>query len=171
MNLKRMIVIMLVLLTGVLFYPGVVIILALGFLPTLGALATDVTFKKSQVFCVGCCNGAGMIPILVQLSQKQFSMQVAMDIIHDPTRLLVVLVGAGIGWVIAFAVPMLTINFYRNKDQKLVNQLIARHQHLKKLWGDSLPELEFPDQGSMSNDESSAHRPLTVSQISQPSKR
>lgn len=62
--------------------------------------------------------------------------------LHDPGITLLILGGAGVGWLIFIITPIVTVSFYRSHDKSILKKLIKRYKTIKDNWGDSIPEIE-----------------------------
>ncbi|MBW8310183.1 MAG: hypothetical protein K0M45_11230 [Candidatus Paracaedibacteraceae bacterium] len=121
------------------FLPGLALILFIGLLPTVGALISDPTKARAQAFCVGGCNIAGLVPLIHELYGDKFKLQAAYGIIHNDVNLLLILCASAVGWGIFFAVPVITIAFYKTRDKTTLIKMVRRYDELKETWGDALP--------------------------------
>jgi hypothetical protein len=123
----------------IIFLPGLALILFIGLLPTLAALISDPTKTRAQAFCVGMCNMAGLVPMIHDLYGDKFKLQAAYGIIHNDVNLLLILCASAIGWGIFFAVPVVTIAFYKTRDKTTLIKMVRRYEELKEIWGTALP--------------------------------
>jgi hypothetical protein len=62
--------------------------------------------------------------------------------IHDPLNFLMILSGAGLGWVIYIGVPTITTNYYRSYDKSYLQKLLKRYKTIQEHWGEDIPESE-----------------------------
>ncbi len=138
-NTKKIVFLMLAMITVTLFIPGLALIIFIGMLPTFGALISDPTKNNSQTFCVGICNMTGLGPLISDLYKHNLSLNYAYNIIHNDTNLLMILCAAAFGWGLFFIVPAITIAYYRNRDRTTLIQMVKRYDQLKKTWGDNIP--------------------------------
>lgn len=125
------------------FLPGMILILTIGMLPTLGARLSDPTPLKSQTYCVGFCNFAGLIPSLYDLSQSRFALKEAYQMIHNEFNLLIILVFSAIGWMIFFIIPAITLSIYRSRDKANLIKMVKRYDNLREIWGEAIPVSEI----------------------------
>lgn len=133
-------VVFLVLALGIMiFFPGLALFLFIGLLPTLAAMISDPTKNRAQTFCVGVCNLTGLMPMLHELYLNNFNIQVVYSVIHNDLNLLIILCASAIGWGIFFAVPVITVAFYKTKDRATLIKMIRRYDELKGTWGESIP--------------------------------
>lgn len=143
LNFKVVSIVSIALICGFMFVPSLTTILLVGMLPTIGALLVDQSAGKVYVFCVGCCNVSGLLPIILELVQHRFSLQIAANILDNPGKILTVLACAAVGWGIAAVVPSLTVMYYRTKDRSTMHELMRKYSNLKKIWGDAIPAYEI----------------------------
>ncbi len=138
-NFKGMIFFLIISLGLIIFLPGLALLLFIGLLPTVGALISDSTKARAQAFCVGVCNIAGLVPMIHELYGDKFKLQAAYGIIHNDVNLLLILCASAVGWAIFFAVPVITISFYKTRDKTSLIKMVRRYDVLKETWGDALP--------------------------------
>ena len=141
-NSKIIITLFIVFIIMIVLCPGLVLIMFIIFIPTLAATLLDRTRNHALSFCVGICNLAAAIPCLFNLLETQFSMMSVYAAIHDPLNLLMILSGAGFGWVIYIGVPTITTNYYRSYDKSYLQKLLKRYKTIQEHWGEDIPESE-----------------------------
>lgn len=138
-----LILLLVVLLALFTFFPALLIVLSIGFMPTVGAAISDPTPNRAQTSCVGFCNLAALVPSLHQIYLGDFTMNAAYGIIHDQFHLLYILGVSSIGWALFFVVPSVTISMYKARDKMYLIRMVKRYHELKEIWGDALPESDI----------------------------
>lgn len=141
-NSKIIITLLIVFIISIVVCPGLVLIMFIVSIPTLVATLLDKSRNHALPFCVGICNLAAAIPCLFNLLATQFSMISVYSAIHDPLNLLLILSGAGLGWIIYIGVPTITTSYYQSYDKSYLQKLLKRYKILQEHWGEDIPESE-----------------------------
>lgn len=117
-----------------LFYETV-LLLAAGMLPTVVAYMVDTHPRRHATKTVAWMNLAGAMIVAFELWESGTSLSTAWDLLSDPFNWLIMLGGAGLGWVIHYAVPGLVLR-YLDVDLNLRRKRLHETQEqLEKEWG------------------------------------
>lgn len=111
------------------------LIFIIGMIPTAVASFTDRTKERTAAITVGAMNFAGVLPALLHLWQTGHVVENSLKIISQPTMLLYMYGGAGIGTLIYFNTPPLVSNFLKKKSIRRLEKIEARHKELIEAWG------------------------------------
>ncbi|MDX9690239.1 MAG: hypothetical protein EOM37_08770 [Proteobacteria bacterium] len=111
------------------------LLVGLGLIPTLVALATDADEKRSGLATIGYLNFAGVLPFWIDLWTNGQSMDVAMRIIRDPYSWVIMLGSAGIGHLILFTVPPAISIFIKSRQEARLDVLREGLKQLDAIWG------------------------------------
>ncbi len=123
-----------------------IILMAIGFLPTLIALFTDNEREKSSTAAVGAMNCAGLAPFILDLWMKGQTVDHVFHILGDPATWLVILGSAGIGQLIVFAVPQAMASLTFNRYEARLKILRKNLDELKNTWGQDVGTTKPLDQ-------------------------
>jgi hypothetical protein len=111
------------------------LLLSLGLLPTLVALMTETDEGLSAVMTVGFMNFAGVVPFVIELWEKDQTMEAALGIIRQPVTWLVMFGAAGIGHLILYTVPQIVATFTLTRQEGRLRALKDGQEELKNVWG------------------------------------
>ena len=124
-----------------------------GMLPTAIAYLTDRDPYKHAALTVGGLNFCGVAPFVIALWYKGYSMEVALGLLAHPVTWLVMLGGAGLGWMIYFSVPPAVAAIVVRINQAKAAGLEERKKKLAELWdpplaGPASPQSAAPAKAS-----------------------
>jgi hypothetical protein len=117
-------------------FPGIVLLVAGGMLPTLTAYWIDRTPQKYSAFCVGSLNFSGVFPSVIELWTGRNTVEHAWAIIStDPFTLAIMYGAAAVGWALYLFIPSLIVAFLTVVAQHRIAELRARQRELVRVWG------------------------------------
>jgi hypothetical protein len=119
-----------------------------GMLPTAIAYMTDRDPHKHAALTVGGLNFCGVAPFMIALWQKGNSMDAALSLLAHPVAWLVMLGGAGLGWMIYFSVPPAVAAVVVRLNQAKAAGLEERKKKLADLWDPPLAGSPSPQNGA-----------------------
>jgi hypothetical protein len=122
-----------------------VILLIAGLIPTYVALGTDSDEGKSGAICVGALNIAGITPFLIDLWIKGQTIENVFAILSSPNNWLVILGAAGIGQLIAYAVPQAIATLTLTHSESRIKSLKQNLEMLKESWGPEVATVKVVD--------------------------
>lgn len=111
------------------------LIFIIGMVPTAVAAFTDRTKERTAAMTVGAMNFAGVLPALLHLWKNGHVVENALNIISQPTMLLYMYGGAGIGMLIYLNAPPIVSNFLKRKGLRRLEKIEKRHKELVERWG------------------------------------
>ncbi len=130
-------------------FPGIVLLVVGGMLPTLTAYWIDRTPQKFSAICVGSLNFSGVFPSLIELWTGKNNMAQAWEIIStDPFTLAIMYGAAAVGWALYLFIPSLIVAFLTVVAQHRIAELRARQRELVRVWGTDIasgPEEEMEE--------------------------
>jgi hypothetical protein len=115
-------------------FPTLVLFLV-GMFPTFIALLTDTDRQRTSSAAVGAMNAAGVTPFVIDLWTKGQTMENVFQILREPSSWLIMLGAAGVGQLIAFAVPQMVASLTLTQDEARLKILRANLESLKEVWG------------------------------------
>lgn len=119
---------------AVLFLPTT-LLLFIGMMPTIAARLMDRTRERVKVFTVGFMNFAGCFPFWYQLLQKGHEMETALQILSDPTTIIVMYAAAGAGYLVEWAVTGVVASFMVSRGKNRLNDIKRIHEDMVVKWG------------------------------------
>ena len=125
------------------FLPMALVIFA-GMMPTAIAYVTDRDPQKHQALTVGGLNFCGVAPFIIALWQKGNTMDAALALLAHPVAWLVMLGGAGLGWMIYFSVPPAVAAVVVRVNQARAAGLEERKKKLADSWDPPLAGAASP---------------------------
>ena len=124
-------------------FPTLILLLA-ALTPTYVAFATDKDPEKAGGISVCVLNLAGTTPFLLDLWIKGQTLANALHFLSDSNFWLIVLGAAGIGQLIAYAVPQAMVSLSMTHAEVRMKSLKKNLEWLKESWG---ADIASPDAG------------------------
>ena len=121
-------------------FPGLVILVIVGMLPTIVAFMVDRAPKKYRAFCVGGLNFTGVFPAIIELWQGANDIGAAMGIITDVFELIVMYAAAAFGWLIFVAIPPVVAALMSVAAQQRIMQLRSQQREMINEWGQDIAQ-------------------------------
>jgi hypothetical protein len=121
-------------------FPGLVILVMAGMLPTIVAFMVDRAPKKYTAYCVGGMNIAGVFPAIMKLWQGANDIGAAMGIITDVFELIVMYAAAAFGWLIFVAIPPVVAALMSVAAQQRIMQLRSQQREMINEWGQDIAQ-------------------------------
>jgi hypothetical protein len=112
-----------------------VILVCVGFLPSVAALFLDRRQGKLVLHCVAGLNACGVLATLLELWGRGHTMADLHRMLLDPAVWLAMYGGGGIGWGLYLIVPVLTAAWLGNRNTRRVAELRAEQARLVEDWG------------------------------------
>ncbi len=138
MGLWRKIVLAVALLPFAILFLPTMAVLALGMLPTLGAIIADRDPQKHLVVTVGLLNFCGLVHPMLSLWEMGQSYEAMNLVIGDVYNWLVAYGAAGCGWLIYLWMPSVASAYYRVATDARARMLKANKRKLVETWGDEV---------------------------------
>lgn len=120
--------------TAIMFLPTTILFFVC-MIPTLVAAIVDNHARKTAWLTIGAMNGAGTLPIWINMMEEGHTLQAAFHQILDPSSVLVPYGGAAIGWIINSNVTPFVAMIVLKKNEKRVRDIEQRQQELIRKWG------------------------------------
>lgn len=128
-------------------FPGIVLLLVGGMLPTLTAYWIDRTHQKYSAFCVGSLNLTGVVPSFLELVGGRNNVAQAWEILStDPFNLAIMYGAAAVGWALYLFLPSLIVAFLSVVAQHRIADLRGRQRELVRVWGTEIAS-DQPEEG------------------------
>lgn len=121
-------------------FPGMVILVIVGMVPTLVAFMIDRAPKKYAAFCVAGMNLSGVFPAVIDLWQGSNDIKAAMGTITNVFELTVMYAAAAFGWLIYMAIPPVVAALMAVAAQQRIMQLRASQRELINEWGQDIAQ-------------------------------
>lgn len=110
-----------------------------GLVPTYASWLMDREKGKLTTITVGALNVAALTPLLLQLWSNN-SLDYAAKLLFSPFSWILMLAGAGIGWVLAQVVPAVVVMMISTRNKTKLQNIRARQKQLVEEWGNSIIE-------------------------------
>ncbi len=124
------------------------LLLTVGMLPTLIMLLFDRTPEKSRMLTVGSMNLAGCMPFIMELWQRQHTVDMALSYLTQPRTIVVMYFAAGIGYMIEWIVTGLVASMAVQKAKSRITSVKRRQEDLEKRWGREVSgQIPLDDEG------------------------
>lgn len=122
--------------------------LVVGMLPTLVMVIFDRTPEKARVITVGSMNLAGCMPFIMEMWQRDQSINMALTYLTEPRTIVVMYAAAGIGYMIEWAVTGLVASMAVKKAKARIEAIEKRQAELERRWGEEVTgRLKLDDDG------------------------
>ena len=120
--------------TAVVFLPTT-ILLFIGMLPTVGARLVDRSKARTKVFTVGFLNFSGCFPYWFKLVEQGHKFENTMQILSNPTTIVVMYAAAGIGYMIEWAVTNTVAGFMVQRGKRRLEDIRKFQEEMVVRWG------------------------------------
>ena len=122
---------------GIAFFPTI-LLLVIGMSPSIVAFLVDQRPRKVTARAVCYLNFAGCLPYAFKLWGGKNSINEVLDIISDPTVLMVMYSFAAIGWILNFFMAPVMLTYLSLRNERKSRSLKNRQEKLIKEWGDEV---------------------------------
>jgi hypothetical protein len=112
-----------------------VILVCVGFLPSVAALFLDRRQGKLVVHCVAGLNACGVLATLLELWSHGHTIGYLNRMLLDPAVWLAMYGGGAIGWGLYLIFPVLAAAWLGNRNTRRVTELRAEQARLVEEWG------------------------------------
>jgi len=129
----------------VVFYMATFILLIIGLLPTFASLLTDKSHLRTQTFCVGSLNLAGLFPYLIELWGGANDMAAALEAITSVFSLFIIYGAAAFGFMVFSSVPAMIGSFLTVVNERRMKVLRKTQRSLIKEWGEAVADSGLPN--------------------------
>lgn len=126
-------------------FPQVVILIAVGMVPTIVAYAVDKTPGKYATICVGGMNFSGVFPALTTYWDGNSTFTAVFDIVGDPFNMTIMFLAAGFGWALYSFVPPIISAALAVAAQHRIQQLRSDQRALIQEWGPAIAAANAPE--------------------------
>lgn len=110
-----------------------------GLIPTYAAWMMDRERGKLTTVTIGALNVAALTPLLLELWDDH-SIDTALKMLASPFLWILMLGGAGVGWVLAQVVPSIIVTIISARNKMKLETIRARQKQLTDEWGTSITE-------------------------------
>lgn len=111
------------------------LIFVVGMVPTAVAYFVDNSRDRTLGPTVFFLNAAGVLPALLTLWQGNHTMSAAIDVLAQPTVILVILLPAAIGWLLYGYTPLFIGGILRRRAEMRIRALEKEQESLVSAWG------------------------------------
>ncbi len=118
--------------------PTAILVLG-GLIPTYAALLLDKEKGKLTTITVGALNIAALTPLLLELWSNHTRSH-AIEMLSSPFAWILMLAGAGIGWILAQVVPSVIVMVISARNKRRLETIRERQKRLVEEWGNSVTE-------------------------------
>lgn len=110
------------------------IMIVIGMVPTIVAFFVDTSREKNLGPTVFCLNFAGVFPALLKLWKSSHTVDNAIDLMIQPSVMLVILMASGFGWLLYLYIPPLVSTVMRKRGEARIRQLEKQQEELVEQW-------------------------------------
>lgn len=111
------------------------ILVTIGLVPSFVAIFADNSRERLLGPTVMALNLAGIMPALTRLWQQGNNVDTAIELLCQPMILLMILIPAGIGWLLFLYAPVLISGVMRRKAELRIRTLEKSQADLIEQWG------------------------------------
>lgn len=148
-----MILLMLVLGIAIVYRPALVILLALGLIPTFVAWLTDShAFRDYRIRIIFAFNVAGCLPYVISINEQSGGFNLAFSLVSDFNSYLVMYGFAAVGWIIVFVAPSVAAFILQMMAKGRLNTIRNQKISMMEEWGKTvagLPDEEDEDEAEL----------------------
>jgi hypothetical protein len=116
------------------------LVIVVGMMPTAVAYFVDTSPQRSLGPTVLFLNFSGVLPTLFRLWKSGHTVDRALDIILQPTMLLLMYLPAAFGWLLYAYVPVLVSGILRRKAEMRIRSLEKDQDYLVEQWGSAVAQ-------------------------------
>ena len=132
-------------LIGILFLVGMfatpsAMLVLFGLVPSYAAWILDRDRNKLMAITVASLNIAALTPLLIKLWSGGHSLSLARSLLASPLSWIFILASAGIGWILAQAIPAIIVVVISSRNKLKLEKIRARQKQLVEEWGNSITE-------------------------------
>lgn len=120
--------------TAVVFHPTT-ILLFVGMMPTIAARLVDRSKARTKVLTVGFLNFAGCFPYWFKLVEQGHKFENVLQILSNPTTIVVMYAAAGIGYLVEWAVSNVIAGLMVQRGKKRLEDIEKIQSDLVTRWG------------------------------------
>lgn len=133
--------------SAALFLPTT-LLLIVGMLPTFAMLVFDQTTDKTRAMTVGAMNLTGCMPFILELWQRDHTVNMALTYLTQPRTIVVMYFSAAIGYMIEWMVTGIVAGLAVQKAKARLSAVTKRKEELEKRWGREVTgQLRLDDEG------------------------
>ena len=121
-------------LVGIAFFPTI-LLLVIGMAPSIVALIIDKRPRKVTARAIGYLNFAGVLPYALQLWTGQNTISGVMELVLEPTALLVMYSAAAVGWTLNIVMAPIMSAYLAVRYEAKTRSIGSRQEELIKEWG------------------------------------
>lgn len=137
MSFHSRIMIVAALLLSVVFLPTT-LLLCIGMMPTLVAALVDRSRRKTKAITVGSINLAGCTPFMLEMWMQGQTFEKAVEIIVNPTAIIVMYMAAAVGYLIDWAMSGIVASVLYQKGLSRRGEIQKRQRELIERWGEEV---------------------------------
>ena len=137
-QVKTLLTIIVVIALGVAIIPGILFIAGIGLLPSIVALLMDPTRQKHKTMCVFGMNASGVFPYILEVIFTGNSFDAAKETLTSAFPYLVMLVTAGLGYLLFMIIPPIVATFLTVMAQRKIATLRTTQRHIIEEWGEEV---------------------------------
>ena len=116
------------------FFPTI-LLLVIGMAPSIVALIVDKRPRKVTARAIGYLNFAGVLPYAFKLWTGQNTISGVMELVLDPTALLIMYCAAAVGWTLNIVMPPIMSAYLAVRHESKLRSIGSRQEQLIKEWG------------------------------------
>jgi hypothetical protein len=117
-----------------------IIVIVIGLLPSLSALASQEKRNHRSVICMASMNFAALFYWIVKMCFGSYDVTTALEYSLSLRFVLFSFSGAAIGWFMFQVIPPIYIVYKTNANGVLAKKLTEKRQKLVETWGDKIKD-------------------------------
>lgn len=125
-------------LVGSLYVMPITVFFMIGMIPTFVAAFVDKDPRRMSAYAIGALNLAATIAYIVILWEEGGTMAHAMQLLSNPTTLMIVYGCCWAGWIIHFFIPPIIAEFVKKSTIGKLKRAELKKKELFQSWGDSI---------------------------------
>lgn len=114
------------------------LVIVVGMMPTAVAYFVDTSNERSLGPTVLFLNFSGVLPALFRLWQSGHTVDRALDLILQPTMLLIMYLPAAFAWLLYMYIPVLVSGVLRRKAEQRIRRIEKDQDYLVEQWGSAV---------------------------------
>ena len=121
-------------LVGIAFFPTI-LLLVIGMAPSIVAFIIDKHPRKVMARAIGYLNFAGALPYALKLWTGQNTISGVMELVLEPTALMIMYSAAAVGWILNFIMAPIMSAYLAVRHESRARSIGIRQEELIKEWG------------------------------------
>lgn len=114
------------------------ILFVVGMIPTFVAFFVDRDPRKRSGYSIGALNFAATLAFLIRLWVEGNAMNTTMQLLVNPTTLMIIYASAWVGWLIHSLIPPFISDFVKKNAEKRISRILKHQKKIIEEWGEAV---------------------------------